>query len=176
MLILSLLMHGTKLQALHAVEGDLRLVEETSFNNWWTGRLQVFFEGSWSQVCGSLFGAPDANVACRQLGYSAGTVLPQSSGAERTTPETPIFPEVAILGAGCTGEEDRLVDCGPGDPTDALTDYDGSVIRGCQAHASRGLFIGCVATADNGITPCRMDCVKLVMRRSLHSTRRTQPS
>jgi len=53
------------------VEGDVRLVNETAISNWVIGRLEVFFEGSWGQVCCTAFHAPDADVACRQLGFGA---------------------------------------------------------------------------------------------------------
>eukprot|EP00892_Ulva_mutabilis_P008497 jgi/Ulvmu1/6019/UM260_0003.1 len=59
-----------------AVEGELRLVNQTTVANWRMGRLEVFFEGSWSQVCGVQFDGADAEVACRQLGLAGGTVLP----------------------------------------------------------------------------------------------------
>lgn len=43
----------------------------TEVANWDFGRLEIFFEGSWGQVCGSQFSDADATVACRQLGYTA---------------------------------------------------------------------------------------------------------
>ena len=58
------------MQRERAEEGDLRLVGETAFANWQLGRLEVFFEGSWSQVCGLLVSSADVAVACRQLGFT----------------------------------------------------------------------------------------------------------
>ena len=58
----------------HAEEGDLRLVGETTFANWQLGRLEVFFEGSWSQVCGAQVFSSDVAVACRQLGFTGAGV------------------------------------------------------------------------------------------------------
>ena len=35
-----------------------------------TGLVQVCLDGSWTYVCGSGWSTADAEVACRQLGYS----------------------------------------------------------------------------------------------------------
>ena len=55
--------------------GDIRLVSTT--NNTLEGRLEVCLNNNWGTVCDNLFGVPDANVACGQLGYqnSGSTVL-----------------------------------------------------------------------------------------------------
>lgn len=50
-----------------AEESDVRLADEEGVANWKTGRLQVFLEGSWSQVCTASFDDVDANVACCHL-------------------------------------------------------------------------------------------------------------
>ena len=130
-----------------AEEGDLRLIEEAPISNWMTGRLQVFFEGSWSQVCAGLFDPADANVACRQLGYGAGTVVPQflSDAEFAALASTPVFPEVAITGSGCNGTEQSLLDCGPD------LDYLGSFFnRDCLNSGGAGLVLGCVGTPAEG--------------------------
>ena len=68
------------------------------------GRLEVYYDGQWGTVCYDGFGALDAQVACRQLGYAGGTIYPQ---APRSAESTPIW-----LGhVGCTGEEEYLAAC-----------------------------------------------------------------
>ena len=125
-----------------ADEGDLRLFDEEEISNWVTGRLQVFLQGSWSQVCSGEIGAPDANVACRQLGYGAGTVVPPSLvTADRAAMRTNVvFPEVANTTSGCTGSEDRLVDCNQNSTT--------IFSRECVNSDGYGVILACVGTAE----------------------------
>ena len=51
--------------------GDLRLssLSVDSFQLSGEGRLEVCVSDVWSTVCDTSFGAHDAKVACRQLGY-----------------------------------------------------------------------------------------------------------
>lgn len=130
---------------MHAEEGDIRLIDKEMISNWVTGKPQVFFEGSWSQVCAGEFGAPDANVACRQLGYGAGTTVPQFlTDADRVTLRTTaVFPEIGISASGCTGSEDRLLDCDQ-DLVDMFN-------RGCLNADGFGLVLACVGTPAQGV-------------------------
>ena len=150
-----------------AEQGDLRLVDEGPIANWLTGLLQVFFEGSWSQVCGGRFDAADVNVACRQLGLGAGTIMPQllSDADLIRMQSTPVFPEVAITASGCTGSEERLVDCGQEISTSSDEFFDNNFIRDCVYSRSAGLRIACVGTPEQGaiMQPCQY--VKFQRRR-----------
>ncbi|KXZ55105.1 hypothetical protein GPECTOR_3g259 [Gonium pectorale] len=71
-----------------------------------SGRLEVCHDGSWGTVCAPGFGAPDAQVACRQLGYSHGVALPTSS-VPPGHPDSPTW----MGSVGCGGAEARLADC-----------------------------------------------------------------
>ena len=44
-----------------------RLVNGSSTSN---GRLEILYNGTWSTVCDDSFGAPEAVVACRMLGFT----------------------------------------------------------------------------------------------------------
>ena len=48
-------------------EGELRLFGSSTMD---IGRLEIFLQGDWGTVCGDGFREVDANVACRQLGFS----------------------------------------------------------------------------------------------------------
>ena len=52
---------------------DIRLRGGT---NQYEGRVEICNNNTWGTVCDDLWGATDANVACRQLGFSStGTYL-----------------------------------------------------------------------------------------------------
>ena len=52
------------------VTNSLRIVGGT---NPLVGRVEICNANTWGTVCDDSWGAPDAQVACRQLGYSGGT-------------------------------------------------------------------------------------------------------
>lgn len=53
-------------------EGAIRLQGGRTNN---TGRLEVCHNNLWGTVCDDAFGAPDATVACRQLGFNTTSAL-----------------------------------------------------------------------------------------------------
>ena len=79
----------------HTEEGDLRLVDRVDINGFATGALQVFIDGEFGGVCNTLFGPPDAEVACRQMGFTGGAALPLE--LDQTVSPYDIRPEVEVL-------------------------------------------------------------------------------
>ena len=71
------------------------------------GRVEICLNRAWGTICNNSFSNDDATVVCRQLGYDFnGTqVLPVSDFIEGSGP---IFHDELR----CTGNEDRVEDCG----------------------------------------------------------------
>ena len=85
-------------------DGEIRL---ENGSNPLEGRVEVCFNNAWGTVCGNSFSTSDANVVCRQLGYTFnGTQILAIS--EFSQGSGPIFlDEVA-----CDGQEGRIMECG----------------------------------------------------------------
>ena len=83
--------------------GDLRLRDGARASE---GRVEVFANGEWGTVCDDRFGLPDAEVACRQLGYAGGTALYRNN----VTPGDENLP-IHLDDLSCDGTEERLIDC-----------------------------------------------------------------
>ena len=67
--------------------------------------MEVYHNGAWGTVCDDDWDINDANVVCRQLGYTSATAA--SEGAAFGEGSGPIhYDNVA-----CTGTEARLADC-----------------------------------------------------------------
>ena len=113
--------------------------------NWVTGDLQLFFDGAWGEVCSGLFQGPDADVACRQLGFGAGTV-----GYFGSDMDYEGFPEVALTSVGCNGTEVTLLECGPDLAVDMFDR------RQCAGMSVSGLRLACVEEEVDGTVPPRL--------------------
>ena len=50
------------------VNGDLRLNTDGSSRTF-SGLLEIYYNGQWGTVCDDGFSQPEADVACRQLGF-----------------------------------------------------------------------------------------------------------
>eukprot|EP00892_Ulva_mutabilis_P011625 jgi/Ulvmu1/8835/UM049_0015.1 len=125
-----------------AEDGELRLFNRTVTGSWVTGMLQVFLDGSWTQVCRGRFGGNDTAVACRQLGYGGGTVVPMAF--ERDQAPFTVAPQVGITALGCEGEETRLLDCG--NDNGSPRDFE----RQCMEAGNAGLQLACVIAEEEG--------------------------
>ena len=83
-------------------EGDLRLVGGEEAHE---GRIEVYHETEWGTVCDDYWGLADAQVACRQLGYSDATEATRrarfGAGSGR----------IWMDDVKCTGDETALADC-----------------------------------------------------------------
>ena len=82
--------------------GSVRLKDGTVS----AGRVEVFYDGQWGTVCDDAWDINDANVVCRQLGFSqlashawSGAYYGQGSG--------PIW----IDDVACSGSESHIYDC-----------------------------------------------------------------
>ena len=69
------------------------------------GRVEVYHNGEWGTVCDDGWGINDANVVCRQLGYSRAISAARQAFFGRG--RGPIHYD----NMGCTGREARLADC-----------------------------------------------------------------
>ncbi|XP_028399552.1 uncharacterized protein LOC114522963 isoform X3 [Dendronephthya gigantea] len=83
--------------------GALRLQGPLSKNG--NGRIEIFYNGQWGTVCDDKWDIKDANVACRQLGYSGAFKALQAS--QVPTGSGPIL----LDDVSCTGTEPNLTSC-----------------------------------------------------------------
>ena len=124
-------------------------MEQSSIANWQIGLLELFFEGSWGQVCASSFGAADANVACRSMGFGSGTVGTVNPNFNDPTRDRLVKPELAVIRLGCTGQEGNLLQC-PGEMDDPGNDYSRFDSGFCINDFGQQLVVACVAAAETG--------------------------
>jgi len=70
----------------------------------WQGRVEIFHSGAWGTVCDDRWDIEDAEVVCRQLGYSGGEPLEDLEYGQGTG-------DIFLDDVSCTGNESQLADC-----------------------------------------------------------------
>jgi hypothetical protein len=116
------------------------MVGATTVDSWTAGRLQLFHGGEWGDVCGGLFGGPDATVACRQLGFNAS--LPNGA-RDSSYGKAGHVPNPKFGFSGCTGAEEKLVDCHVDADAQEMWTYSWSMY-GCD-YGGGGQVLACAA-------------------------------
>ena len=72
------------------------------------GRVEIFYNGDWGTVCDDFWDNDDAQVVCRQLGFSGGEIWQDCEyGRGRE--------DIFVDNLECTGSEERLADCSIGE-------------------------------------------------------------
>ena len=69
------------------------------------GRVEIYLDGAWATVCGDQWDMMDAEVVCRQLGFSHATAA--LVGAHFGPGSGPIV----LDEVDCVGDEEELLDC-----------------------------------------------------------------
>lgn len=83
--------------------GDLRLV---GGNNDYEGRVEVCRENIWGTVCDNSWDMMDANVACRQAGFSGFGATPRLAAFYEAGQGS-----IYLSNVGCNGNETTLFSC-----------------------------------------------------------------
>ena len=85
--------------------GQLRLVGGVETSNTLSGRVEVLINGEWGTVCDDGWDINDANVACRELGYSYALSYQCCSSYGRGNGQ------IWLDNVGCSGSENSLLQC-----------------------------------------------------------------
>ena len=103
------------------VSGDVRL---SGGSTAYEGRVELCYNNAWGTVCDDLWGTPDANVVCGQLGYqNQGKLLVSNllkfsykNGCTGAIARSSAYfgrgiGSILLDNVGCSGTESRLIDC-----------------------------------------------------------------
>ena len=86
-------------------QGAIRLQGGTTTQ----GRVEICNANEWGTVCDDFWGTPDAQVACRQLGFAPNSAVALTSGF------TNGVGRIWLDNVQCRGTESRLISC-PANP------------------------------------------------------------
>lgn len=78
------------------------VLSDTNVSSPSSGKVELFLQQAFGQICSTYFTEKEANVTCRQLGFSGG--VPMVYGAAETLP-------FLLTGLHCSGDEDKISDC-----------------------------------------------------------------
>ena len=146
--------------------GNIRLVNGQTENE---GRVEVCGNGVWGTVCDDFWGTPDAQVVCRQLGYSttgeyycilrrAFSLIVQHNHTGAQALSFAFFGQgtgpILIDNVQCTGTESRLFDCTHSTIDNCVHAEDaGARCQGCRAGDVR--LVGGSSTSEGRVEICR---------------------
>lgn len=83
---------------------DVRLVDSDGNENNLQGRVEVYINKKWGQVCGDGFSSTDAGVVCRGLGHEGNGGLETGQHGIGDT-------DIVIGHVSCSGSESSILDC-----------------------------------------------------------------
>ena len=81
----------------------VRLVSPT--NSLSSGRVEVFYNGTWGTICDDLWDLKDADVVCRQLGYNGASSAPVDAVFGQGTGP------IRLDDVHCEGNETSITQC-----------------------------------------------------------------
>ncbi|XP_076088214.1 scavenger receptor cysteine-rich domain-containing protein DMBT1-like [Mytilus galloprovincialis] len=122
--------------------GDLRILSTSPLNK---GRLEIYYEGEWGTVCDNQFENVDAEVACRQLGYCSGIMIPSKLVYDGQG-------TIWLNDIDCLGSESKLLNCTHSVETSHChhsEDVGVHCFLSCPAEDDEGLLRLMTCSADN---------------------------
>ncbi|MCY3624116.1 MAG: SwmB domain-containing protein, partial [Gammaproteobacteria bacterium] len=125
-----------------AAEGDVRLVEGGTELE---GRVEIHHNNEWGTVCDDRFVSDDAEVVCRQLGYTGGEVHTRAAFGEGTG-------TIWMDDVQCAGSESRLADC----------PFGGWGLHNCRH--SEDVGVSCGAASGNSLASATVSGAVLTLR------------